>query len=185
MKKSSLINFKDQNGASFSGEFLGEYPQYHLFGTTTQLVNPTKRGYNFEGWYFDSACEEEGPITELDAEDFTSSPTVYAKWSIKEGMTIYVDITVPRRVNVNNLKVLHIHSEKDIEVITNARIVDGEVIFTVTHLSEFAFVSKINNALPGWEIALIVLAGVVVFCVLCYLVIFFKNKCWIREDNTF
>ena len=102
---------------------------------------------------------------------------------IKEGMTIYVHITVPKGVDVNNLKVLHIHSENDIEVITNARIVDGEVIFTVTHLSEFAFVSKISNALPGWAIALIVLAGVIVLCVLCYLVIFFKNKCWIREDN--
>ena len=89
--QSYLINYKDQNGASFSGEFLGEYPQYHTYGTTTELVNPTKSGYNFEGWYFDSACEEEGPVTELDAEDFTSSPTVYAKWSFKEEVQDAID----------------------------------------------------------------------------------------------
>ena len=50
------ITYKDQGDVAFSGVQGGGYPTTHTYGTATALVNPTKTGYTFEGWYDNAAC---------------------------------------------------------------------------------------------------------------------------------
>lgn len=75
------IVYKDQGGGSFSGTHGDGYPTTHTYNSATALVNPTKTGYTFGGWYPDEDCEEDA-ITSLGATAYTSGPiTLYAKWT--------------------------------------------------------------------------------------------------------
>lgn len=75
------IVYKDQGGGSFSGTHGDGYPTTHTYNSATALVDPTKTGYDFGGWYPDEDCEEDA-ITSLGATAYTSGPiTLYAKWT--------------------------------------------------------------------------------------------------------
>ena len=73
------IKYADQGGGNFSGENLAALPSVHNKNGTTNLVNATKRGYTFGGWYTNSACTGM-PITRLTNAN-TSTTTLYAKWT--------------------------------------------------------------------------------------------------------
>jgi len=85
-----IIQYKDKNNATFSG-VLGELsPTTHIYGTTTTLVDATKDGYYFNGWFLDSGCTG-AVITELEATSYTSGITLYTKWSIEPADPTPVD----------------------------------------------------------------------------------------------
>ena len=54
-------------------------PATHTYGTETILVNPTKSGYNFAGWYLEDTFATK--IETLAADGYTSEMTLYAKWN--------------------------------------------------------------------------------------------------------
>ena len=54
-------------------------PATHTYGTETILVNPTKSGYNFAGWYLEDTFATK--IETLVADGYTSEITLYAKWN--------------------------------------------------------------------------------------------------------
>ena len=77
------IAYYDQGGSAFSGVHGEDYPTTHTYNTATTLVNPTKNGYNFAGWYTSSDCST-GLVTSLGATAYTSGPiNLYAKWTLK------------------------------------------------------------------------------------------------------
>ena len=89
---------------------------------------------------------------------------------IEKGLIIKVHISVPKGVNVDSLRILHIHSENDMEFIDNFFVEGDEIIFEVDRLSEFAFV--VPSGLPGWAIALIVIGSVLLLCCLALVALF-------------
>lgn len=54
-------------------------PATHTYGTETILVNPTKSGYNFAGWYLEDTFATK--IETLAADGYTAEITLYAKWN--------------------------------------------------------------------------------------------------------
>ena len=73
------ITYKDQGHVAFSGAFAETSPSMHFYGETTTLVNPTKPGYEFKGWFTNANCTGE-PVTALTNENCTSDITLYALW---------------------------------------------------------------------------------------------------------
>jgi len=74
------IIYKDQDGAAFSGVHGAGYPTKHTYATATALVNPTKAGYTFGGWFIASDCSGT-KLTLLAATAYTADITLYAKWT--------------------------------------------------------------------------------------------------------
>lgn len=81
------ITYKDKDDAAFSGVHGSGYPTKHIYGTATALVNPTKAGYTFDGWYDNATCTGSA-LTEIGATAYTADFTLYAKWTIKSNFTI-------------------------------------------------------------------------------------------------
>jgi uncharacterized repeat protein (TIGR02543 family) len=85
------ITYKDKGNTTFSGNNSSSLPKTHTYGTATTLVNGSKTGYKFEGWYKDSACEGTA-IKTLGATDYTSDITLFAKWTPEEyTITYYIN----------------------------------------------------------------------------------------------
>lgn len=103
---------------------------------------------------------------------------------IKEGMVIVVEIELPEGISTEGLKVLHIHSEEDIEFVENFVVENGKVRFETDKLSEFAFVVPVKVvSLPGWVVALIIIASLLVVICGAYFAILLKFHKWIKEDG--
>ena len=66
------ITYKDKGGTAFSGVHGNNYPRRHTYGRSTTLVNPTKDGYRFGGWYTDISCTG----------DTIAQIILYAKWDV-------------------------------------------------------------------------------------------------------
>ena len=104
---------------------------------------------------------------------------------IKEGMIINIEIALPDGLEVEGLKILHIHSSDDITYVEDYSMEDGKISFDANRLSEFAFVVPGHNAgIAGWAIALIVIASFLVLLCLAYVILFFVlNKYIISVDR--
>lgn len=63
------------------GEFKEEYPTMHYPGTTTKLVNPSKLGFDFVGWYYDQNLSE-GPVYEIN-DNSKKEIDIFAKYQRK------------------------------------------------------------------------------------------------------
>ena len=74
------ITYKDQGDVTYSGNNEGSLPATHTYGTATALVNGTKNGYNFVGWYTDASCTISAGSS-IGATAKTSNFTLYAKWT--------------------------------------------------------------------------------------------------------
>ena len=75
------IAYYDKDGEEFSGVHGTDHPTTHTYNTATLLVDPTKAGYTFGGWYTASDCSS-GLVTSLGATAYTSGPiNLYAKWT--------------------------------------------------------------------------------------------------------
>ena len=76
------ITYKDQGGVDYSGNNEGSLPATHTYGTATTLVNGTKEGFTFGGWYTNSECTVSAGSS-IGATAKTSNFTLYAKWTEK------------------------------------------------------------------------------------------------------
>ncbi|MBO7047317.1 MAG: InlB B-repeat-containing protein [Spirochaetia bacterium] len=74
------ITYKDKGGSAFSGVHGDNHPTSHTYGRSTALVNPTKVGYLFGGWYSNSACTGDALI-QINTDAITENITLYAKWN--------------------------------------------------------------------------------------------------------
>ena len=101
---------------------------------------------------------------------------------IKAGTKVKIHIAIPEGVNPEETRILHIHSENDIEYVENVEVVGNEFVFEVDRLSEFALVT-LTHGIPGWAIALIVIGCVLLLCCGCYLLLFFVFNKWINKDG--
>lgn len=101
---------------------------------------------------------------------------------IKPGTTLIIHIGVPKGVNPKSAKILHIHSEDDLEFIENVEIVNNEFVFEVTRLSEFAIVTP-KNSVPSYAIALIIVGSILLVCSISYILLFFVFNEWINKNG--
>ena len=63
-------------------------PTTHTYDTETTLVEPTREGYTFGGWYKDAALTQSAG-TSLGATEYTDDITLYAKWTKTIGDKTY------------------------------------------------------------------------------------------------
>ena len=56
-----------------------ETPEKHTYGVETKLVDPSRTGYAFKGWYTDSKFTN-GPVSSIGPKDYTSGINLFAKW---------------------------------------------------------------------------------------------------------
>ena len=54
---------------------------------TKPAVDPTRYGYNFEGWYKEAACTNK--VTDFSAETITAATVYYANWTAKDVTVVY------------------------------------------------------------------------------------------------
>ncbi len=76
------IIYKDKGNNDFTADNLSTLPAQHQYGVVTTLVKPRREGYEFIGWYKDSACFE-SMVTTIAAKEITDEITLYAKWARK------------------------------------------------------------------------------------------------------
>lgn len=77
------INYLDGGSdTEFNGHFSGDYPTIHTYDSDTNLVQPSREDYTFDGWYLDKECTSY-PIDKIDASMFSENEkiNVYAKWT--------------------------------------------------------------------------------------------------------
>ena len=73
------IKYYDKNGVAFSGDD-SLLPKIHRYFSNTTLVEPTKEGYSFAGWYKNANCSGE-KVTVLNAEEYDKNIVLYALWT--------------------------------------------------------------------------------------------------------
>lgn len=74
------ITYKDKGNVAYTGNNEGSLPATHTYGTATTLVNGSKTGFTFDGWYTDAACTVSAGSS-IGATAKTSNFTLYAKWT--------------------------------------------------------------------------------------------------------
>ena len=77
--KTYAITYKDVGDTEFSGVHGDNYPLTYTTGSTTTLVNPTKTGYTFAGWYTNSDGSGNS-IAKIDGSQ-AGELVLYAKWT--------------------------------------------------------------------------------------------------------
>ncbi|MBR6060782.1 MAG: InlB B-repeat-containing protein, partial [Spirochaetales bacterium] len=82
------LTYKDKGDKTFTGSFSSDYPTEHIYTMDTQLVTPTRAGYEFAGWYLNKQCSGES-ITEIGRYSITGDTTIYAKWSNGENTIVF------------------------------------------------------------------------------------------------
>ena len=73
------IEYYDEGGAMYSGENLGSLPATFVYDTAKTLVNGTKTGYTFGGWFTDPECTNK--VTALAKNTYAHDVKLYAKWT--------------------------------------------------------------------------------------------------------
>lgn len=95
---------------------------------------------------------------------------------LKSGLKIKVRIAISEDLDIDNMRVLHIHSLDDMEFIDNPVKVGNDLVFEISKLSQFAFVAKVNApaaGLNGGIIALIIILSILALLGICFLLLFF------------
>ena len=80
-------------------------------------------------------------------------------------------------MEAESFRILHIHSADDTEYVENFTRSGTQVSFSVSKLSEFAFIIK-DAGFPGWAIALIVIDSFLLALVIAYVLLFFVFNKW-------
>ena len=89
--KTYAITYKDVGGTEFSGVHGDNYPLTYTTKSITKLVNPSKTGYTFNGWYL--AQDGSGTaITEIDGSTHSGELVLYAKWTVNTYTISYKDV---------------------------------------------------------------------------------------------
>ena len=74
------LTYKDRYDKVFSGDMPSEYSVTHTYDTVTALPVPSKTGYVFNGWYYDSECSGSA-VSSIGQTDIVSDTVLYAKWT--------------------------------------------------------------------------------------------------------
>jgi uncharacterized repeat protein (TIGR02543 family) len=93
------IIYRDENDTTFSGMHGNNYPTTHIYDRDTQLVSPSKDGYEFIGWYVDKNCSGTAK-QKIDAAEITDNITLYAKWVLIESV---ITMTIPTYQDIDGL----------------------------------------------------------------------------------
>ena len=81
------INYYDMGGEAFSGTFSKTAPTEYKYSAAVTLINPTKTGYTFGGWYLENGKK----VTSLAAKTYTADIDLYAKWTANTYTITYKD----------------------------------------------------------------------------------------------
>ena len=74
------ITYRDQGDTTYTGENSSSLISSYTYGTgIQQLVDGTKTGYTFDGWYDNSSCT--GTVVTSISSTETGNKTLYAKWT--------------------------------------------------------------------------------------------------------
>jgi uncharacterized repeat protein (TIGR02543 family) len=85
------IIYRDVGDLAFTGTHGTDYPAKHTYGTASTLVNPTRDGYIFGGWFINS--DGSGTVlTTLAADGYAAEITLYAKWNPITYAITYLDV---------------------------------------------------------------------------------------------
>ncbi|MBR6513807.1 MAG: InlB B-repeat-containing protein [Clostridia bacterium] len=82
-----VIRYYDMGGDTFSGEFAKEAPTEYKYSAAVTLINPTKTGYTFGGWYLENGTK----VTSLAKGKYTEDIDLYAKWTANKYSITYKD----------------------------------------------------------------------------------------------
>ncbi len=82
-----VIRYYDMDGAEFSGTFAKEAPTEYNYSAAVTLINPTKIGYTFGGWYLENGTK----VTSLAKGKYTEDIDLYAKWTANTYTITYKD----------------------------------------------------------------------------------------------
>ena len=94
---------------------------------------------------------------------------------IKEGTVIVVEMAIPEELKGKEFKILHIHSEDDIEFVEYT-IDNGNIYVRIDRLSQFAFVNAKDAGSSNGTVIAIVIASVAVAAGLFFLVFFLLKR---------
>ncbi len=83
------IIYRDKNNADYSGNNEGSLPTSHTYDVPTDLVDGTKGGFTFLGWFTDENCTVSAGST-IAANSITADITLYADW--KERVTPEIEL---------------------------------------------------------------------------------------------
>ncbi len=81
------IRYYDMGGYEFSGTFAKTAPTEYKYSTAVTLLNPTKTGYTFGGWYLSNGKK----VTSLAKNTYTEDIDLYAKWTANTYAITYKD----------------------------------------------------------------------------------------------
>ena len=68
--------------------------------------------------------------------------TVIQPSDIKPGLIITVRMAIPNSINMSKARILHIHSADEMEFVSDYSVDGNDLVFKVSKLSEFAFITK-------------------------------------------
>lgn len=144
------ITYKDKGDETFTGNNSGSLPTTHTYSSPTELVNATKTGYRFDGWYADAACTSR--VYSLGATTYTDDITLYAKWTliVSSDNTNFEGYTTPSTNNdvlVTNGATLTISTNKTVQDIT---VETGSTLNVAKGASGITFTVNSLSLVGGW-----------------------------------
>ena len=83
------IYYKDKGNVAYSGNNSGSLPTSHTYDVPTDLVDGTKDGFTFLGWFTDENCTVSAGSS-IAANSITADITLYADW--KERVTPEIEL---------------------------------------------------------------------------------------------
>lgn len=104
------VTYLDKSGEPFEGEHGVGYVEHYYYDQNAILDNPTRDGYEFDGYYLNPECTPESLVTTLYKETYTENITLYVNWIISGENKIYYYLngaewaknTFPTSYNVGN-----------------------------------------------------------------------------------
>jgi uncharacterized repeat protein (TIGR02543 family) len=137
--KTYTIQYYNQGGEAFDGTQAANYPTTHTYGTSTTLLDASKEGYYFLGWYTDSACTNR--VTSLDATAYITEITLYAKWELIEVFSVTVPATLSLAVSQAGVA----YAGSNAEIINNSTGTVAVTSLTITANNGWTLVPYTTN----------------------------------------
>ena len=111
------ITYKDVGGTDFSGVHGANAPSTYEIGKETTLVNPTKSGYTFKGWF--TASDGSGDAITKIASTQKGDIVLYAKWEVKQ-YTVNFDgnmiSSLPEVMTISGLTVVYDYKDSTLTI---------------------------------------------------------------------
>ena len=107
-----------------------EYPKTYNIEEEKKLVEPTKDGYRFVGWYTNKECTEENKITQIN-KGTTGDITLYAVWEVT---TFYVGGTSTGETATGTQEVPFATMQEAVNKINEVN--DGQTEYTIKVLND-------------------------------------------------